>query len=47
MLDITDDVAVAKVEWRFSFLTMTDYYTLLRLNDTWYITNKVWNDKYK
>ncbi len=46
LLDITGDAAVAKVEWRFSKLTMTDYYTLLKINGTWYIMNKVWHTKF-
>ncbi len=46
ILDITNDVAVVKAEWIFSDLTMTDYYTLIRLNSVWYITNKVWNTHY-
>lgn len=45
MLDITEDAAVCKVEWRYSFLVMTDYYTLVRIEDDWFITNKVWNNK--
>lgn len=45
MIDITEDVAIAKVEWRYSFLTMTDYYTLILIDGKWLITSKVWHDK--
>ncbi len=43
MIDITEDAAIAKVEWRYSFLVMTDYYTLMRQGDKWLITCKVWH----
>ena len=43
MIDSTGDAAVAKVAWRFSFLVMTDYYTLMRLDGKWLITGKVWH----
>lgn len=42
LIDITGDAASAKVEWIFSNLKYTDYYTLLNIDDEWYIINKTW-----
>ena len=42
-LDMTKNVAVAKVEWRYSDATLTYYYTIMRITRSWRITNAVFN----
>jgi len=44
-VDITEDVASAKVEWIFPSLTFTDYYHLIKAKGKWVIVDKIWNTK--
>jgi len=42
-IDVTGDVASAKVEWIFSEFKFTDYYNLLKIDNRWYIVNKIYH----
>ena len=41
-IDIAGNAAQAKVEWVFSDFKFTDYYNLLKVDDTWQIVNKTY-----
>ena len=42
-IDITGYAANAKVEYIFSTYKWTEYYNLLKIEDRWYIMNKIFN----
>lgn len=46
-IDITEDVACAKVKWDYQSLVFTDYYHLIKDKDRWVIVDKIWNTKPK
>lgn len=41
LIDITNDVAVAKVEISTSKLLFTDYFNLMKINQDWFIVDKI------
>ncbi len=42
-IDITGTAAQAKVEWIFTDFMLTDYYNLLKVDDTWLIVNRTFH----
>ena len=45
-IDITGFAAQAKVEYKFSDYIYTDYYNMLKIDGSWYITNKMFDTEF-
>jgi hypothetical protein len=43
MIDIADDAAIAKVELDYPDVTIVDYLSLLKLDGTWVVINKIFH----
>jgi Putative lumazine-binding len=47
MVDVTGDVAVAKVELDYPNALLTDYFTLLKVDGKWMVMNKIFTSQAK
>ncbi len=47
MVDVTGDAAVAKIELDYPNALLTDYFTLLKVDGTWMIMNKIFHTQPK
>lgn len=43
MVDVTGDAAVARVELEYPGVSITDYFTLLKIDGEWRIMNKIFH----